>query len=99
MVDVEKSFKNIVKKGSVAFGQRQSKLLVDGGSAKLVVLSDNCPFSDELRTHADAKKVPVYQTKVNSVELGALCGKTFAVSVFTITDDGGTNILQMIKKR
>lgn len=99
MVDVEKSFKNIVKKGSVVFGQRQSKLVVDNGSAKLMVLSDNCPFSEELRTHADAKKIPVYQTKVNSVELGALCGKTFAVSVFTITDDGGTNIVQMMKKR
>ena len=99
MADIEKTFKNVVKKGSVLFGQRQTNLIIKNNTAKLVVISNNCPFSEDIKTNADVNKIPVYQTKVNSIELGALCGKTFAVSVFAITDDGGTNILQMLKKR
>lgn len=99
MVEIEKSFKNIVKKGSVVFGQRQTKISVDQGNAKLVVLSDNCPFMDTVKTQAESKNIPIYKTKVNSVELGALCGKTYAVSVFAIIDDGGDNIMHLLKKR
>jgi len=99
MVEIEKTFKNIVKKGSVVFGQRQTKISVDQGNAKLVVLSDNCPFMDTVKTHAESKDIPIYKTKANSVELGALCGKTFAVSVFAILDDGGDNIVHLLKKR
>ena len=99
MVDVEKTFKNIVKKGSVVFGQRQTKLSIDKGDAKLIVISHNCPFTEDMKTYADTKKTPVYHTKVNSVELGALCGKTFAVSTFAVIDDGGVNVLQLLKKR
>jgi ribosomal protein L30E len=97
MVDVEKAFKNMVKKGTVIFGNRQTQLTVEEGKAKLVVFSKNCPFVDELKTVSEKHKVPVYQASVDSVELGSICGKMFAVSTFAVVDDGGVNIAQLLK--
>ncbi len=99
MVDVEKVFKNVVKKGSVVFGARQTRLIVDEGKAKLVVIASNCPFADEMQTLAKDKKVPLYQANANSMDLGSHCGKAFAVSVFAVVDDGGVNIAQLLKKK
>ncbi len=98
MTDLEKTFKNIVKKGKVVFGQRQTKNAIDNGTAILVVISENCPFLEDMKTYTDTKKTNVYEIKANSVELGALCGKTFAVSIFAILDDGDANILHLLKK-
>ncbi len=99
MVDVEKSFKSMVKKGTVVFGNRQARLAVDDGKAKLVVVSSNSPFLDEMKEISKEKKIPLYHSSANSVDLGSLCGKVFAVSTFAVLDDGGVNIIQMIGKR
>jgi ribosomal protein L30E len=99
MVDVEKSFKSVVKKGTVVFGSRQTRLAVDGGKAKLVVVSSNSPYLDEMKDLTKGKKVPLYHSNANSVDLGSLCGKVFAVSAFAVLDDGGINIGQLIGKR
>ena len=99
MVDVEKAFKNMVKKGSVIFGNRQTRLTVEDGKAKLVVFSKNCPFVDELTPLTEKHDVPVYHANVDSVELGSICGKMYAVSTFVVVDDGGVNINQLLKQR
>jgi large subunit ribosomal protein L30e len=99
MVDVEKSFKSIVKKGTVVFGNRQARLAVNDGKAKLVVVSSNSPFLDEMKEISKEKKVLLYHSSANSVDLGSLCGKVFAVSTFAVLDDGGVNISQMLGKR
>jgi large subunit ribosomal protein L30e len=99
MVDVEKTFKTMVKKGTVVFGSRQTRLAVDDGKAKLLVVSSNSPYQDEMNTIAKEKNIPLYKSSANSVDLGSLCGKVFAVSAFAVIDDGGVNIGQMIGKR
>ena len=98
MAEIEKTFKNMVKKGSVLFGFKQTKMAVNDGKAKLVVLADNCPRLQELTTFAEQKKIPIYASKVDSVELGYLCGRAYAVSTFAVLDDGGVNIHQLLKK-
>ena len=99
MVDVEKAFKNMVKKGTVIFGNRQTRLTVEDGKAKLVVFSKNCPVVEELTAVSEKHDVPVYQSNVDSVELGSICGKMYAVSTFAVVDDGGVNISQLLKQR
>ncbi len=98
MVDIEKTIKTTVKQGKVIIGAKQTKQTVDKGSAKLVVLSNNCPLSEEIKKISEKKKIPVYNSKFNSIELGYSCGKNFAVSAFTVLDDGGSNILKLVKK-
>jgi large subunit ribosomal protein L30e len=99
MVDVDKVFKNTVKKGKVKIGTKETKKVVKNGTAKLVVVSSNCPQTDELNTLAKKKKIPVYSYKSNSIDLGYSCGKSFAVSSFAVIDDGGSNIINLVKKR
>ena len=98
MVDVEKVLKTTVKKGKVTIGTKETKSAINKGTAKLIVLSNNCPFSMEISTLANKKKIPIYNYKSNSIDLGYTCGKSFAVSVFAVMEDGGSNILNIVKK-
>ena len=98
MVDVEKVLKTTVKKGKVTIGTKETKSAINKGTAKLIVLSNNCPFSTEISTLANKKKIPIYNYKSNSIDLGYTCGKSFAVSVFAVMEDGGSNILNIVKK-
>ena len=98
MVDIEKNFKTIVKKGKVVFGAKQTMTSVKDGKAKLIIIADNCPNSTDLIKKAKNKKIPFHKTKSNSVELGSLCGKAYAVSTFSVLDDGGVNISHLLKK-
>lgn len=99
MVEVDKLLKNVLKKGKVKIGARQTKLVINDGSAKLVVMANNCPCSYEINELAKKKKIQVYNYDSSSINLGYTCGKAFAVSVFAVLDDGGSNVLQLVKKR
>jgi len=99
MVDVEKVLKITVKKGKVKIGNKETKQALDKGEAKIVIMSNNCPFSQEINTIAKKKKIPVYNSKSNSIDLGYTCGKAFAVSVFAVIEDGGSNVLHLVKNK
>jgi large subunit ribosomal protein L30e len=99
MVDIDKVLKNVIKKGKVKIGVRQTKMMMKEGSAMFVVMSNNCPSSSEIKELASKKKIQIYNYNANSIELGYICGKTFGVSVLAVLDDGGSNILQLTKKR
>jgi large subunit ribosomal protein L30e len=98
MVDVNKLLKDVVKRGKVKVGEKQTKKAIEEGNAKLVILSNNCPYLKEIVTLAKDKKVPIYNFNANSVELGYVCGKNFAVSSFAVSELGESNILQLVKK-
>lgn len=98
MAEIEKTFKNMVKKGSVVFGSKQTTTSIKDSKAKLVVIADNCPNKQEITIDAENKKIPVYISKADGVELGYLCGCAYAVSTFAVLDDGGININHMLKK-
>ena len=55
-------------------------------------------YSPEINELANKKKIPVYKSNSNSIDLGYTCGKAFAVSVFAVLDDGGSNIENLVKK-
>jgi len=99
MVEVDKILKNVVKKGKVKIGARQTQITIKEDKAKLVFISKNCPFSSDINKIADDKKIPIYNYGFSSVDLGVVCGKTFAVSVFAVLDDGGSNIMQLVEKK
>jgi len=99
MVDVNKVLKDVVKKGKVKIGEKQTKKAIEDGTAKIIVLSNNCPYSDDVTTMVKDKKTPVYNFSANGVELGYICGKNFAVSSFAVVDIGESNIMQLVKTR
>ena len=99
MVDIDKVLKTTVKKGKVMIGTKLTKAVIGNGTAKLVVIANNCPYSSDIDRLVKKKKIPIYNYNSSSIDLGYTCGKAFAVSVFAVIDDGGSNILQLVKKR
>jgi len=93
----EKIVKTLVKKGKVVFGTRQTIRSIEDGKSKLVVVAVNCPNKEEIKNIAEKKQVPVYEDKATSIKLGYTCGKQFAISAFSVLDDGGINTSQLIK--
>jgi len=98
MVDVEKVLKTTVKKGNVKIGNKETTQAIKKGTAKLVIIAKNCPFTKEVTAIAKKGKIPIYSSESSSIDLGYTCGKSFAVSVFAVIDDGGSNILNLVKK-
>lgn len=99
MVDVNKALKDVTKKGTISIGQKQTKAAIQKGQAKLVVMANNCPYAKTITTLASENKVPVYNYTSTGVDLGYTCGKSYAVSLFAVLDEGDSNILSLVKKR
>lgn len=99
MVDVNKALKDVAKKGKISIGQKQTKTAIQKGQAKIVVMANNCPYAKTITTLTSENKVPLYKYTSTGVDLGYTCGKSFAVSLFAVLDEGDSNILQLVKKR
>jgi large subunit ribosomal protein L30e len=99
MVDVNKALKDVAKKGTISIGQKQTKTAIQKGQAKLVVMANNCPYAKTMTALATDHNVPLYNYTSTGVDLGYTCGKSFAVSLFAVLDEGDSNILQLVKKR
>ena len=92
-MDLNKSLRLAIDTGKVSVGANQSSKAITSGSAKLVILSSNCPKE----TVAVAKNgdTPVYSFSENNAVLGAACGKPFPVSIIAILDGGKSDILNL----
>ena len=99
MVDIDRVLKNTVKNGRVLLGEKESKKAINKETAKLIVIANNCPNLEELTKLANTKKIPIYNYKAKSVDMGYACGKTFPVSVLAVLEEGGSNIMQLLKTR
>ena len=92
-MDLNKSLRLAIDTGKVSVGANQSSKAITSGSAKLVILSSNCP--EETVAVAKNGDTPVYSfSEINAV-LGAACGKPFPVSIIAILDGGKSDILNL----
>ena len=92
-MDLNKSLRLAIDTGKVSVGANQSNKAITSGSAKLAILSSNCP--DETVATAKKGETPVYSFKGNNSVLGAACGKPFPVSIIAILDGGKSDILSL----
>ena len=99
MVDVNKALKDVTKKGTVYIGEKRTKAAIQNGKAKLIVIANNCPYGNDILTAVQEHNIPIYTFNSNSIELGTICGKGYAVSAFAVIEEGDSNILQIISKR
>tara|TARA_B100000959_G_scaffold280459_1_gene342335 strand:+ start:1507 stop:1794 length:288 start_codon:yes stop_codon:yes gene_type:complete len=92
-MDLNKSLRLAIDTGKVSVGANQSSKAITSGSAKLVILSSNCP--EETVAVAKNGETPVYSFGENNAVLGAACGKPFPVSIIAILDGGKSDILKL----
>ncbi len=90
MIDVARALKAAATTGEVRYGLAQTLKAIRNGEAKLVVVSANCPAKDEIAS-AGAKRTLEFSG--SNVELGAACGKPFAISTLAVIRPGDSNIL------
>lgn len=90
MIDVTRALKAAATTGEVRYGLSQTLKAIRSGEAKLVVTSSNCPAKDEIASAGAAKTLEFPGT---NVELGAACGKPYAISALAVIRPGDSNIL------
>ncbi len=94
-MDLARQLKNAISSGDLLFGQRQTMSACNSSDARMVIIAANCPidYIEDLRSrHPD---VPMHQVALVNRELGAACGKPFAVSVLSIIDAGESDLLTL----
>lgn len=91
MADIARSLRVAVTTGEVKFGYTQAKKAVKKKQAKLVVVSKNCPPGHRDALRADGAKI--HEFEGSNFDLGAVCGKPFAVSALAVLKAGESDIL------
>lgn len=82
--------KRAIDTGKVYFGIRQARKALKKGEAKLFVVASNCPYVEEL----EKSGVKVIKFEGHGLQLGAIAGKPYNISVMTIVDPGESKILE-----
>ena len=90
MIDIARALKAAATTGEVRYGLSQTLRAVKSGEAKLVVVSSNCHAKDDIASAGSTKTLEFPGT---NVELGAACGKPYAISALAVIKPGDSNIL------
>jgi len=87
----------VVKSGKYSLGYKSALKQMRHGSAKLVLISANCPplRKSELEYYAMLSKTHVHHFQGTNVALGTAAGKLFRVCVMTISDQGDSDLLNI----
>ena len=92
-MDINKALRSAIETGTVHVGARESCKAADAGTAKLVIISSNCP--EEAANQVKESKIPVHSFSGNNAVLGAACGKPFPISTVAILDAGKSDVLSL----
>jgi large subunit ribosomal protein L30e len=91
MIDEARALRVAVETGQVVLGVNQVQSAVRSGTARLIVLANNCPEPGL----AEQRTVKVHQFNGTNADLGTACGKPFSVSALAVLDPGESNILSL----
>jgi large subunit ribosomal protein L30e len=95
-MDINWAIKTAVNTGKVELGAKQTRAAAKAEKAKMIIRARNCPFPEfHGERHAE---VPIYTYPGTGQELGAACGKAFAVAVCAVIDPGSSGITALLKQ-
>ncbi|NOZ58614.1 MAG: 50S ribosomal protein L30e [Euryarchaeota archaeon] len=100
-MQVERAIRVAVDTGKVYLGAKQTLSAVRSGEAKLVVVASNCPehAKSDLLRFAELAGIPVYEYPGTSLELGAVCGKPYVVSMLAVIEAGDSDIFELGRRK
>ncbi len=96
MSDLNNDLRLVIDTGKYTLGNREVMKIITESKAKAVVLAANGKKSivDDILHTCKVADIRVILFKGNSIELGTLCGKPYAVNVVAVTESGNSNILK-----
>jgi large subunit ribosomal protein L30e len=99
-MDEKAEIRRAVDTGKVLFGLRESELNVLKGNGKMLVVSSNLDPKkmESLRHVAGLSKIPFHVFEGDSIQLGSVCGKPFAVSALLVQDTGKSKVTDLAEK-
>ena len=92
-MDINKALRSAIDTGSVRIGARESCKAASSGTAKMIIVSSNCP--EDTAKQVKDSETPVHSFDGNNAVLGAACGKPFPVSAVAILDGGKSDVLTL----
>jgi large subunit ribosomal protein L30e len=100
MIDVDKAISTAVKTGKVVLGANEALRSAKAGKGRLIFVASNTPLElrEDIEYYGKLSEVPVVAYKSNSVDLGMVCGKKFAVTALTVKEAGDSDILKLVEK-
>lgn len=100
-IDMNREIRKAVDTGSASFGERQAEKNILKGDAQLVIISDNLSklLREKISHLAKISQIPLYEFSGSGMELGAVCGKPFVISMMAIQNIGKSKILSYIQKK
>ncbi len=97
-MSISEPIANAVRTGKCMVGTRSSIDALRKGTAKLLVIANNCPtdeYNDIVR-YAQLTGTKIVKFDGTSWELGSTIGKPFMVSAIAVIDPGDSNILKLV---
>ena len=100
-MDVERAIRVAVDTGKVYLGRKRTLGAVRNKEVKLVVVANNCPqdVKGDLLRYAELAGIPVYEYPGTSLELGAVCGKPYVVSMLGVVEAGDSDIFELGRRK
>jgi len=97
MIDVDKAISTAVKTGKVVLGANEALGSAKAGKARLIFVASNTPVElrENIEYYGKLSEVPVVAYKSNSVDLGMVCGRKFAVTALAVKEAGDSDILKL----
>ena len=100
MIDVNKGIATTAKTGKIQIGVSSALKNIKTKKARLIIVASNCPQSirEDIEYYCKLSEIPVSIYNGSSLDLGAVCGKPFEVSVLTIREPGDSSILKITEE-
>ena len=100
MIDVDKAIATAIKTGKVVLGTNEAIRSAKTGKARLIIVASNSPpnVREDLQYYGKFSGVPVVSYKGDSLDMGMICGKPFAVAALTVKDPGDSDILRLAEQ-
>ena len=97
-MDIKRALREAISTGEVCIGYKSTiKHLDRKKEIKLAIVAKNCP--KEYVETLQKRRVKIYIYDGTNLELGATCGKPFAISVLGISDPGESEILLLKEEK
>ncbi len=100
-MNIERAIRKVVDTGEVILGAKESIASVMDKKARLVLVAENCPkdLKDDLDHYANLSNIYVYNFPGSSMEMGAVCGKPYVVSMLSVIEVGDSDILELKRRK
>jgi len=99
-LDLNREIRRAVDTGKVLFGRKQGEKTLLTKNAQMIILTKNTPkkITERVQHYCKLSNTPVIVFPGTNVELGAVCGKPFSVSVLLVQEEGNSKLLSAPKK-